>query len=140
MYKQEIQHKIISEVREYFPFIKIGIRFNDYFTEDTYVLVAETVDKNLNYIPFSFFKNNELISECVMVKNNIEQLLNDAFSSVEDYDMKNLFESQTKKQIIKEVNEFMNFYEKLVLVHEVTLEGELRRMKRVAGITPKVLF
>ncbi len=139
MYKQEIQHKVIAEVRNDFPFLKIGVRFNDYFSQDTYIMESSNKNNNLKHIPFSLYKNNSLIKECAMIDMNVDDFLNKIFEDIEDHDLKKIFYAQHKDRITKEVHEFIEFYDKLILVNEVNLEGELRRMKRVAGITPKVL-
>ncbi len=140
MYKQHIEHKIISEVRNDFPFLKIGVKFNDLFSKDIYVLESGNKKNNYKNIPFCLYKNNSLIKECELVNLDINKLLEDAFQDIEDYDLKRLFSSQCKQAIIKEVTEFFEFYDKLILVNEITLEGEIRKMKRMAGITPKVLY
>ncbi len=139
MYKQEVQHRILAEVRNDFPYLKIGIRFNDYFTQDTYVLESSNRKNNLKHIPFAVYKNNELLKECALIDNNIDNFLNSIFENIEDHDLKKIFYSQNKENITKEIQDFLEFYDKLVLVNEVNLEGELRRMKSVAGIGPRLL-
>ena len=139
MYKQDIQHRILTEIRNDFPYLKIGVRFNDYFTQDTYVFESSNHKNNLNCIPFSIYKNNELIKECNLINRNVDEFFDHIFESINDHDLKKIFYTKHKENLIKEVQGFMEFYDKLVLVNEVTIEGELRRMKQMAGITQKVL-
>ncbi len=139
MYKQDIQHRILTEIRNDFPYLKIGVRFNDYFTQDTYVFESSNHKNNLNCIPFSIYKNNELIKECNLVNRNVDEFFDHIFENINDHDLKKIFYTKHKENLIKEVQGFMEFYDKLVLVNEVTIEGELRRMKQMAGITQKVL-
>ncbi len=139
MYKQELKHKVLTEIRNDFPFIKVGLKFNDLFTEDTYVLVSDSKIKNIKHIPFSLFKNNEPLKECVLVNGDIDQLLEKAFSDIEDHDLKQIFFAQHKDRITDEVVKFMKEYEEEIILNEITLEGELRRMKQVAGMSKKLL-
>ncbi len=140
MYKQESKYKLLTEIKDDFPFIKIGVKFRDYFTEDTYMLVSGGKTKNLKHIPFALYKNNEPIKECAMINCNIDKLLNDAFRDIEDHDLKKLFFTLHKDRITKEVLDFIEEYEKVVLMNEITLEGELRRMKEMAGIKKKLIY
>ena len=139
MYTQKIQHRILTEIRNDFPYLKIGIRFNDYFTMDTYVFESSNYKNNLNRIPFSVYKNNELIKVCALIYRNADQFFNKIFEDINDHDLKKIFYSQHKERITQEVQGFMDFYDNLVLVKEITIEGELRRMKEMAGITKKVI-
>ena len=134
MYKQEIQHKILTEIKNDFPYLKIGVRFNDYFTQDTYIFESSNKKNDLKHIPFSIYKNNELLKECALINGDVDEFLNKVFEDVEDYDLKRIFYSQHKDRITKEVRDFFNFYDKLVLTNQVTVAGELRRMKEMAGI------
>jgi len=134
MYKQEIQHKVLAEVKNDFPYLKIGVRFNDFFTQDTYIFESSNKKNDLKHIPFAIYKNNELLKECAIINYNIDDFLDKVFEGVEDYDLKRIFYEQHKERITKEIQEFFEFYDKLVLTNQVTLAGELRRMKDVAGI------
>lgn len=136
MYTQDIQYKIIAEVRGNLPFIKIGVRFNDYFTQDTYALVSEIKNKynGIKSLPFLFYKNNKLVKEFIMDNYNIQKVLDDMCNEIEDYDFKKYFSIKAKNEIIKEVKDYSEFYHKTILLNEVTLEGELLRMKKMAGI------
>lgn len=139
MYKQEIKYRVLSEIRNEYPYIKIGIRFNDYFTQDSYYLESAT-KRDVKKIPFILYKNESVLSKNLyLIENNIQQLIENALGLIDDYDLKKLFLEEYKTNIIEEVNDFMDFYEKTILLNEVTLEGELRRMKVMAGITPQIL-
>ena len=139
MYKQEVEHKLLFEIKNYLPVFKIGIKFRDLFSEDTYMIVSDGLPKNIKNIPFCIYKNNELLKECTMINNNINQLLEDTFSNLHDYDLKQLFYKEHKDKIIKEVSKFIEYYDEQIIMNEIGIEGELRRMKQVAGINNKLL-
>lgn len=139
MYKQELKYKVLSEIRNEYPYIKIGIRFNDYFTQDTYYLES-AIKNDVNKIPFILYKNESVITKNLfLIKNNMQQLLESAIQYIDDYDLRKLFNENCKNNIVEQVSDFMEFYEKEILLNEVTLEGELRRMKTMAGIIPQLL-
>ncbi len=70
---------------------------------------------------------------------NAETLLTEACATIEDVDFDKFFDQKEKAKIIKEVNDLHGFYDKLILLNEVNLEGEMNRMKQVAGITKKLI-
>lgn len=140
MYTQEVKHRVLSEIRNDFPYFKIGIRFNDIFTEDVYFLESSNNKNDLKNIPFAVYKNDELIMECSLINNNTEQLLDEVMVVINDYDLQKIFNENHKSQIQKQLDNFLLHYDKVVLMNEVNLEGELRRMKKMAGITPGLLY
>ena len=140
MYKQHLDHKILAEIRNDFPFLKIGVKFNDLFSEDTYMIISDGKYRNLKRIPFSVYKNNEPLKECEMINLNMDKLLDDVFSDIEDYDLKQIFFRDHKQKIVNEIASFMQYYDEQILLNEITIEGELRRMKEIAGMNKKIIY
>ncbi len=141
MYQQEIIHKIIFEIKDNYPTIKIGVRFNDMFTKDTYVLVLEEkkiFDKN--NLSFFLTKNNEKIKKNFLLTNlNCVSFLNEIFGSIEDNDFLNLFTDDLKTEIEEELKDYFVQYEKQIVLNEIGLPGEMRRMKELSGLKNKNL-
>lgn len=134
--KQSIEHRLVAEIHNNMPALKIGIRFNDIYSHDTYVLVNESekspyTQKSMH---FTLFKNNKNIGKYIMANNNVIELISEAFKNIDDYDLHQHLNDTVKAEIAESVTEFLNHYEKTVLLNEVTIEGELRRMHEVAGI------
>ena len=140
MNKQELQHKICFEVFNDKPKITIGLKFKDLFTTDTYVLASENVKYfNKNNIPFSFIINNEKKGTINLVNLQGIKFLSESFNGIEDYDFQSLFTNEIKQQISEEITGLISDFEKQLLLHEVSLTGEVNRMKELSGLKRKFL-
>lgn len=141
MYKQEFQYTVLAEIRDTLPLIRIGVRFNDYFTKDTYALVSEVNSKStdLKNIPFAFYVNNEPKGKFVMENNDVVKLLSNVFDTVQDYDFQLEFVPEIKNHIQEQVLEALKDYKQQVLLNEVTIKGEVLRMREIAGMQRKYL-
>ena len=140
MYTQELKHKLKFEVINHKPKITLGIRFNDLFTQDTYVLVSENTkyfDKNK--IPFSIFMNNEKIKSVFLNNFDGVSFINESFNDINDYDFKEFLTEKIKNEISLEIKNNIEYFEKQVILNELSIDGELLRMKELSGISKKIL-
>lgn len=140
MYTQELKHKLKFEVINHKPKITLGIRFNDLFTQDTYVLVSENTkyfDKNK--IPFSIFMNNEKIKSVFLNNFDGVSFINESFNDINDYDFKEFLTEKIKNEISLEIKNNIEYFEKQVILNEISIDGELLRMKELSGISKKIL-
>lgn len=140
MYTQELKHKLKFEVINHKPKITLGIRFNDLFTQDTYVLVSENTkyfDKNK--IPFSIFINNEKIKSVFLNNFDGVSFINESFNDINDYDFKEFLTEKIKNEISLEIKNNIEYFEKQVILNEISIDGELLRMKELSGISKKIL-
>lgn len=140
MYTQELKHKLKFEVINHKPKITLGIRFNDLFTQDTYVLVSENTkyfDKNK--IPFSIFINNEKIKSVFLNNFDGVSFINESFNDINDYDFKEFLTEKIKNEISLEIKNNIEYFEKQVILNELSIDGELLRMKELSGISKKIL-
>ena len=87
MYKQEVKHRLLTEIRNNIPYVKIGIMFNDYFTQDRYVLESCQKNKNEKHIPFLVYKNDKLLNECALINGNVDQFIENAFEKIVQVEM-----------------------------------------------------
>lgn len=138
MYRQEIKHKTKFELINNQPKISIGIKFKDFFTEDTYMFISEN-NKNFDKknIFFDFSINNKNIKKCRLENLNFENFFNNEFDEIDDFDFKNLFTNEIIKKISSDVLENIKSYEKEILLYEVSYEGEFLRMKQLSGLKKK---
>ena len=139
MYNQELKHKLKFEILNQVPKITIGIRFNDMFTQDTYVLVSESKKFDKNKIPFSFIINNEKRGTYILNNLDGQTFLNESFSQIEDYDFKEYFTEKIINEISEEIKFYIEDFEKQLLLFEVSYIGELHRMKELSGLKNKFL-
>ena len=140
MYTQELKHKLKFEVINHKPKITLGIRFNDLFTQDTYVLVSENTkyfDKNK--IPFSIFINNEKTKSVFLNNFDGVSFINESFNDINDYDFKEFLTEKIKNAISLEIKNNIEYFEKQVILNELSIDGELLRMKELSGISKKIL-
>lgn len=140
MYKQEVQHKIKFELINDRPKITIGVKFNDLFTQDTYMFVSEnTKNFDKNNIKFDFIINNKKAGNYILSNLNFESFFTECFSEINDYDFKDLFNKKQQEEISQQVNENISQYEREILLNEVSYEGEIKRMKELSGLKRKFL-
>lgn len=138
MYKQEVQHKIKFELINDIPKITIGVRFNDLFTQDTYMFISENNKNfNKNNIKFDFIVNNKKEGNYTLLNLNFHNLFSECFSSINDYDFKDLFNDKKQEEISEQINENISQYERDILLNEVSYAGEIRRMKELSGLKRK---
>lgn len=140
MYKQEVQHKIKFELINDRPKITIGVKFNDLFTQDTYMFISEnTKNFDKNNIKFDFIVNNKKEGNYILYNLNFEEFFTECFSAINDYDFKDLFNKKKQQEISEQINENISQYEREILLNEVSYEGELKRMKELSGLKRKFL-
>lgn len=141
MYKQELKHKIVFEVVNDTPSIKIAIRFNDLFTQDTYVLVSENVQRfDKNNIKFHLVVNNKKQSQYIYLNNmSCTSFLNESFNGLTDYDFQELLTDTIKEEIESEIKDYIAQYERQIVLNEIGINGELHRMKELSGLKKKFL-
>ena len=140
MYKQEVQHKIKFELINDRPKITIGVKFNDLFTQDTYMFVSEnTKNFDKNNKKFNFIINNKKAGNYILSNLNFESFFTECFSEINDYDFKDLFNKKQQEEISQQVNENISQYEREILLNEVSYEGEIKRMKELSGLKRKFL-
>lgn len=140
MYKQEVQHKIKFELINDIPKITIGVRFNDLFTQDTYMFISESNKNfNKNNIKFDFIVNNKKEGNYTLSNLNFHNFFSECFSSINDYDFKDLFNDKKQQEIYQQITENISQYEKDILLNEVSYAGEIRRMKELSGLKRKFL-
>lgn len=141
MYSQEVQHKVKFEVINDRPKITIGIRFNDIFTQDTYMLVSESPRNfNRNNITFNFSINKNKPKTVCLNNLDVQKFLNECFSEINDFDFQEHFTEEIKLTIAEEIVSGISQYEKDIVLNEISYEGEIRRMKELSGLRRKFLF
>lgn len=140
MYKQEVQHKVKFELVNDRPKITIGIRFNDIFNQDTYMLISESPRSfNKNKINFNFLVNNNKKGIYSLNNLDVETFLKECFSTINDYDFHEYFTDEIKSIISNQINENMYQYEQEIILNEISYEGELQRIKELSGLKRKLL-
>lgn len=141
MYNQEVQHKVKFEVINDKPKITIGIRFNDFFTQDTYMLISESPRNfNRNNIAFNFSINKNKPKTIYLNNLDVQKFLNECFFEVNDFDFQEYFTEEIKISIAEEIVNGISQYEKDIVLNEISYEGEIRRMKELSGLKNKFLF
>lgn len=133
--RQNIKYKAYYEIDGEKPHIEIGFKFNDYFETNNYYLVSETKKySSLDKIKFEIIKDEKEIGEIYLENLDFDCFL-DKFSNItSDHDFKKIMISEHKNQVKKDLINFFDYYKKSILDNKFTLEGEIKRMKAVAGI------
>ena len=132
--KKEVLYNINTKFINNNPSFIISIDYRDVFSDDNYLLKSEETNNGEN-IPVIIVKNGKRIGKEFLLKRDIFKLLNKFFDIVNDYDFKEeFFKNNIDKSINDEMNMFFEEYEKDYVEPELNLEGEIKRMKKIAGI------
>lgn len=132
---QEVKYKSYYEIDDEKPHIELGFRFNDYFEKNSYYLIAESSKfKNIDSLNFEILKDEKKIGEIELKNQNVEVFLENFLNITLDHDFKKIIISEHKINIEKELKSFFQNYKNTILENKFTLEGEVLRMRKVAGI------
>lgn len=133
--KYNIDYRIKAQITGEEPDIQLEVIFKDDFSNDHYTLKStEGKDSNINNIPFIILKNGEQIDQISLVNKDSKKFLEEFMALTEDDDFSKAFQSELYDNSLKELNNFFDFYEDAVVLKGITLEGEKRKMKRIAGL------
>lgn len=133
--KQQVKYKSYYELDFEKPHIELGFRFNDYFETNDYYLISESKKyKSIDSINFELIKDNKVIGNIVLENLNIDDFINKFSDMTSDHDFKKIIISEHKNKITKDMSDFFELYKTSILNNKFTLEGEIKRMKAVAGI------
>jgi hypothetical protein len=132
--QQEVKYKVYYEIENEKPHIEIGFKFKDYFETNNYYLVSESVSKSIDDLIFEVIKDDKEIGKIRLKDFQTEEFLNDFSNLTKDHDFKKIMISEHQEKVKKDLNSFFEYYKKSILDNKFTLEGEIKRMKSVAGI------
>ena len=133
--QQEVKYKSYYEIDGEKPHIELGFKFKDYFETNNYYLISESYNYNsINSLNFEILKDDKQIGEIVLENLDVDNFI-DKFSNItNDHDFKKIVVSEHKSNIKKDLVKFFEYYKKSILENKLTLEGEILRMRAVAGI------
>lgn len=133
--KKAIDHSVKAQIKSESPEICFEVIYQDDFTNDHYVLNnLNENSKNPNSIKFNISKNEKNLTSIEMKDRNVENFLNEFMNITKDADFINEFKSKIYKISKKQISDFFEFYDNSIVLKGLTLEGEIGRMKRMAGI------
>lgn len=132
---QNIKYKAYYEIDDEKPHIELGFKFKDYFETCNYYLVSESSSfKSIDNIKFQILKNENEMGEISLENLDVDQFLDKFSSLTSDHDFKKIMISEHKNNVKKDLISFFEKYKKTILENKFTLEGEIKRMRKVAGI------
>ena|ERR1035437_51567 len=131
---KEIDYRISAQIKGEAPDIQFEIKYKDEFTNDHYTLKSLISEEGTKRIPFMVIKNNQEFGKVVIENRDVKACLDTFLESTEDMDFKNEFKKQIFEQAEKEINNFFEFFDNSIILRGLTLEGEMKRMKKIAGI------
>ncbi len=133
--KKAIEHKVQAQIKNESPEIVFEIIYQDDFTNDHYVLKGSSSnDKGSKLMNFNVLKNGKDFSILKMEERNVESFISEFLSLTKDDDFNTEFKSKIYEQSTKEIQNFFEFFDNSIVLKGLTLEGELKRMKKMAGI------
>lgn len=133
--KKAIEHKVQAQIKNEAPEILFEVIYQDDFTNDHYVLKGFGIgDKGSKLMDFQIKKNGKDFSSLKMEDRNVELFMSNFLSLTKDDDFNTEFKSKINEQSTKEIKDFFEFFDNSIVLKGLTLEGELKRMKKMAGI------
>ena len=134
--RQKIDYKISADITNDAPDIQIVISYIDDFTDDTYIIQSESNEKtDSKNIPFNISKNGHLIGKIDLIERNTTGFFETMFADINDADFKKEFFDKISKPLSADIAKFIKHYENLVVDNELTVEGEVKRMKVLSGLS-----
>jgi hypothetical protein len=133
--KPLIEHIIKADIKNNSPELILEIAFKDDFFNDRYVLDGKPgSNKNSQEFIFEIKKNGDIIGTINLKERNVPEFLREFLDLTDDIEFNHEFKTKIFESAKKQINDFFEFYDKRVVAYGVTLEGEVKRMQKVAGI------
>ena len=132
---QQVKYKSYYEIDNEKPHIELGFRFKDYFETNDYYIVSESRNyKSNESLTFQILKDDKKIGELELENLNFDSFLENFINLTNDHDFKKIVISEHLSNIKKDLVSFFDRFQKTILENKFTLEGEMLRMRKVAGI------
>lgn len=132
---QDIKYKSYYEIDNEKPHIELGFKFKDYFETCNYYLISESKNFNsIEKIKFNILKGDDELGEILLENLDVDQFLEKFSNITSDHDFKKIMISEHTNKVKKDLLSFFDNYKKTILENKFTLEGEIIRMRKVAGI------
>ena len=133
---KNIEYNIKTEIVDNLPFIENTLIYRDEFTDDHYVLRSQ-INENVqtSNIPFEIIKNGKRVGKLNLTEREVKLFFETFFKDAEDYDFEQEFrENNLLKFFSNEIEDFLKRYDEVVIPTQLTMEGEIKRMQRIAGL------
>lgn len=132
---QEVKYKSYFEIDNEKPHIELGFKFKDYFETNSYFLISESNNyKSIEELDFTILKEDKEIGEIKLKNFDIDNFINNFLILTEDHDFNKIVKTSYNKTIQNDLNGFFSKFKETILENKLTLEGEILRMRKVAGI------
>jgi hypothetical protein len=135
--KKLIEHNIQAQITNEAPKIRFEIGYQDNFTDDRYL--CENTSNDTRDLKFSITKNGKHVCDVQMKDRNVDGFLAEFINSTKDDDFNQEFKKKILESAKKQLVDFFEFYDQTCIRRGLTLEGEIHRMKKMAGIIPNIL-
>ncbi len=133
--RKAIEHKVHAQIKSESPEILFEVIYKDDFTNDHFILKSSNLSEgNSKSIKFAILKNGEKFSSLIMEERNVDSFMNQFLSLTKDDDFNTEFKNKILESSSKQIKDFFEFYDSSIILKGLTLEGELNRMKKMAGI------
>lgn len=135
--KRLIEHNIQTQITNEAPKIRFEIGYQDNFSDDRYLF--ENTSNNTNNLKFNVIKNGKQFLDIDMKERNVDLFLTEFLNSTKDDDFNQEFKKKIYETVKKELVDFFEFYDQTCIRRGLTLEGEIHKMRKMAGIIPNIL-
>jgi len=135
--KRLIEHNIQAQITNEAPKIRFEIGYQDNFSDDRYLF--ENTSNNTNNLKFNVIKNGKQFLDIDMKERNVDLFLTEFLNSTKDDDFNQEFKKKIYETVKKELVDFFEFYDQTCIRRGLTLEGEIHKMRKMAGIIPNIL-
>lgn len=137
-----VEYDVSAKIEDDFPKIVLEIKYTDEFFDDVYVIKSGiNPEMGSRDIPFTVTKNGEKQKGIRLKNRNVEGLINEFSENTDDHDLnEQLKKKEAPKAISEHLGDFFNRYDEVVVSAGITTEGDVKRMKELAGLNrPKII-
>jgi len=134
--KQRTHSQFQSKILNNLPIVKVLLEYHDDFSNDSYMLITNpNKTTGSKHIEMEVWKNGVKTNDLTLVNEDTDKLFSDLFECVNDYDFQTtLIKENNLQNIQNKLSDFLSKYKELVLPTMLTTEGEVKRMRKLAGI------
>jgi len=132
--KKLIEHNVNGKIKKESPEICLEVIYQDDFSDDHYILRGLSENGDSKLLKFEVTKNGQEVTFIEMKERNVNEFLNEFLEHTKDADFNEEFKSKIYDTSSKQITDFFEFYDNSVVTKGLNLEGEIKRMKKMAGI------
>lgn len=130
---RQSNHSVSTAIVKEKPSIVINARYKDDFTDDSYVIESVSCE-GTKKITFEVNRNGKSLGYADLDNRNYELFMESVYKVTQDHDFAQTVRAKHSTPIISELKKFIEYFDDAIIANGLTLEGQVKRMKQIAGL------